>query len=77
VELTETLCLIPILICFRYQDGLQAGSRMDAMTNVGSYPLQIDVDIQGYMHDILEKLRCNFLYERTLLFSYSFEVLLL
>ena len=57
MELTETLCLIPILICFRYQDGLQASSRMDAATSVGSYPMPDDVDLQGCIHYVLGKFK--------------------
>jgi hypothetical protein len=52
-------------------------SRMDAATSVGSYPMPDDVDLQGCIHYVLGKLRCNLLYERMLLYKHSFEVLLL
>jgi hypothetical protein len=69
VELTETLCLIPILICFRYQDDLQASSRMDVATSVGSYLWLDDVDLQGCIRYVIGKLSCNLIVRTHLLYK--------
>ena len=43
---------------------------MDDATSVRSYPLQDDMDIQGRIYYVLEKLSCIIMYERILLYIY-------